>query len=266
MISVVMATYNRADTLPRAVDSVLRQSHKDWELLIVDDGSTDATHEVLESLDDPRIRIYRHPHNRGMHAAKNTGLDHLSGEWFTTLDSDDEMVPEALEVLLACAERTGATAVTCNCIDTATGQLSGSGPTADGWLTPEQTARCRGDFWGLTQTSLLGDLRFDERLRNYQAPVWIKINRSARRFYLHRGLAIIHTEGDDRVTRTSRTAGLRQKTDTWFYVGEDVVYLRELKRVNSSGHRHVVIRVWAARLLRPLLGLLPSRTAAQKAP
>ena len=159
---------------------------------------------VLEALDDPRIHIYRHPHNQGMHAAKNTGLDHISGEWFTTLDSDDEMMPEALEVMLACAERTGATAITCNCVDTATGRFSGTGPTADGWLTPEQTARCRGDFWGLTRTSLLGDLRWDERVPNYQAPVWIKINRKARRYYLHRALAIIHTEGADRITKASR--------------------------------------------------------------
>ncbi len=127
------------------------------------------------------------------------------GEWFTTLDADDEMVPEALEVMLACAERTGATAITCNGLDTSTGRFSGIGPTADGWLTPEQTARCRGDFWGLTMTSLLGELRWDERLPNYQAPVWIKINRKARRYYIHRALAIIHTEGADRITETSRT-------------------------------------------------------------
>jgi len=171
MIAVIMATYNRADTLPRAIDSVLRQSHRDWELLIVDDGSTDATPMVLEALVDPRIHIYRHPENRGVGAAKNTGLDHISGEWFTTLDSDDEMIPEALEVMLASAERTGAAAITCNGVDAATGQLTGSGPTADGWLTPEQTGRCRVDYWGLTRTSLLGELSFDERVPNHQAPV-----------------------------------------------------------------------------------------------
>jgi len=262
MISVIMATYNRADTLQRAVDSVLRQSHEDWELLIVDDGSTDATPTVLEALDDPRIRIYRHPHNEGMHAAKNTGLDHIGGEWFTTLDADDEMVPEALEVLLACAESTGATAITCNCVNTTTGLLSGAGPTADGWLTPEQTAACRGDFWGMTRTSLLGELRWDERVPNHQAPVWIKINRKARRYYLHRALAIVHTEGADRITKTSRTTGLRRKAATYFYIGEDAVYLRELKRVNPSDYRHMMIRVWAARIIHRLLGLLrPGATA-----
>lgn len=260
MISVIMASYNRADTLQRAVDSVLQQSYRDWELIIVDDGSTDTTSEVLQSLDDSRIRIYRHRQNLGMHAAKNTGLDHIRGEWFTTLDADDEMMPEALEALLGCAERTGATALTCNCVDTTTGRFSGIGPTADGWLTPEQTARCRGDFWGMTRTSLLGDLRFDERVPNHQAPVWIKINRKARRYYLHRALAIIHTEGADRITRTARTTGLRRKAATYIYLGEDTEYLCELKQVDPDGYRHMIMRVWAARILRPLLGSLSRST------
>lgn len=67
-----------------------------------------------------------------MHAAKTTGLDHVTGEWFTTLDADDEMLPEALEVMLECAERTGATAVNCNDLDTSTRRFSGIGPSADG--------------------------------------------------------------------------------------------------------------------------------------
>lgn len=258
MISVVMATYNRADTLPRAIESVLRQSYRDWELLIVDDGSTDATPKVLEGLVDPRIRIYRHPENRGVAAAKNTGLDHIRGEWFTTLDSDDETTADALEVMLACAERAGATAITCNCMDSATGQFTGSGPTADGWLTPEQTARSRGDFWGLTRTSLLGELRFIEGLPSVEATVWLKINRNARRYYLHRALAIIHTEGADRLTKTQRrSGGLRRRIHVYFTLGEDAVYLRELKKVNPSDYRHLMTRVWASRILRPLLGLLP---------
>lgn len=256
MISVIMATYNRVDTLQRAIDSVVRQSYGDWELIIVDDGSTDATSTVLETLTDHRIRIFRHPQNRGMHAAKNTGLDHVRGEWFTTLDADDEMVPEALEVMLACAEQTGATAITCNGLDTSTARFSGIGPTADGWLSPEQAARCRGDFWGMTRTSLVGELRWDERVPNHQAPVWIKINRKARRYYLHRALAIIHTEGADRITRATRAADLRRKIETYVFIGEDGDYLRELKKVDPGGHRHLLLRVRVARVLRPLLGLV----------
>jgi len=261
MVSVIMATYNRADTLPRAIESVLRQTCGDWELLIVDDGSSDATQEVLQRFRDSRIHVYHHVQNKGMHAAKNTGLDNIAGEWFTTLDADDEIVPEALEVLLACAERTGADAITCNCVDTSTGRFSGVGPTADGWLTPEATAKSRGDFWGLTRTSLLGGLRFDERVPNHQAPVWIKINRKARRYYIHRALQIIHTEGADRITTASRTHDLSRKVDTYFYIGQDSEYLRELRRVDRSEYRRLVLRVRAARLLRPLLGVRSRRSS-----
>lgn len=253
MISVIMATYNRAATLPRAVDSVRRQTYEEWELIVVDDGSTDGTSGFLDELVDPRIRIFRHPSNRGVTAAKNAGLDQIRGDWFTLLDSDDEMVPDALEAMVNCAERTGATAITCNCVDSTTGQFSGVGPTADGRLTPEQTARCQGEHWGLTKTSLLGDLRFDERLPGYEGTVWLKINRKARRYYLHRALRIYHTEGADRVTRASSAASIGRKVEVFSVLGEDAVYLRELRRVNRSAYRHTMARVWAARILRPLL-------------
>ena len=253
MISVVMATYNRAATLPRAVDSVRRQTYEEWELIVVDDGSTDGTSGYLDELVDPRIRICRHPRNRGVTAAKNTGLDQVRGDWFTSLDSDDEMVPDALEAMVSCAERTGATAVTCNCTDSTTGQFLGVGPTADCRLTPEQTWRLRGEHWGLTKTSLLGDLRFDERLPGAEDVVWLKVNRKARRYYLHRALLIVHTEGADRVTRANSAAGIGRKVEVFSALGEDAVYLRELRRVNRSAYRHTIARVWAARILRPLL-------------
>lgn len=72
MVSIVIATYNRASTLPRAIESVRRQTHGDWELIIVDDGSTDHTPEIIAAIEDSRIRTYRHAKNRGVTAAKNT--------------------------------------------------------------------------------------------------------------------------------------------------------------------------------------------------
>ena len=168
-----------------------------------------------------------------------------------------EQLKAALEVMLECAERTGATAVSCNGLDTSTGRFSGTGPTADGWISPEQTAKYRGDFWGLTRTELVGDLRWDERVPNYQAPVWIKINRKARRYYLHRALVVIHTEGADRITRASGAADIRKKSASYFYIGQDTDYLRELRRVDPRGYRHLMTRIWPARALHPLFRLLP---------
>jgi len=254
MISIIMATYNRAATLMRAVNSVLAQSLPDWELIIVDDGSTDETPQILAGIDDLRISMHRHPTNRGVTAAKNTGFDHIRGGWFTLLDSDDEMTPDAFAVMLECAERTGATAITCNCTDSVTGKMSGIGPTCDGWLTAEEAGRCRGEHWGLTETSLLGDLRFDERLPGFESTVWLKINAVARRYYLHRALRIYHTEGADRMSMTSRHAGLKRKVKVYAALGEDAMYLEALRAQDPEGYRRTMPRVWVARVLRPLLG------------
>jgi glycosyltransferase involved in cell wall biosynthesis len=253
MISVVMATYNRAATLMRAVDSVRRQTLRDWELIIVDDGSTDESRALLDAMEEPRIRVVRHDKNRGVTAAKNSGLGEIRGEWFTLLDSDDEMTPDALAVMLECAERTGATAITCNCMDAVTGEFSGTGFTHDGWLSAAQASQAKGEHWGLTQTELLGDLRFDERIPGFEGTVWIKINRVARRYYLHRALRIYHTEGADRVTVKARHRSVWDSFRVFAARGDDAAYLRALKEVDPRGYRRTMIRVWPSRVVRPLL-------------
>lgn len=94
--SVVVPTYNRASTLPRAVQSVLCQTFADFDLVIVDDGSTDETNAVIAQYDDDRIHFLRQP-NRGVSAARNAGAAAARGRWIVFLDSDDELLPHALE-------------------------------------------------------------------------------------------------------------------------------------------------------------------------
>lgn len=93
LVSVIMPAYNRADSVGRAIESVRAQSHQDWELLVVDDGSSDRTIEVIESFAaDPRIHLFRQDH-RGVSAARNTGLQNATGEWIFYLDSDNRWLP-----------------------------------------------------------------------------------------------------------------------------------------------------------------------------
>lgn len=95
-VGVTIPTYNRASLLPRAIESVLRQTYEDWNLVVVDDGSSDGTAKLMDSYSDSRIKTLRIPH-RGVSAARNAGVTHSKGEILTFLDSDDEWLPEKLE-------------------------------------------------------------------------------------------------------------------------------------------------------------------------
>lgn len=100
-VSVVIPTYDRAGTILRAVRSALGQTHRDLEVVVVDDGGSDRTPELLAALGDPRLRLLRHDRNRGAAAARNTGIAAACGPFVAFLDSDDEWLPRKLEVQLA---------------------------------------------------------------------------------------------------------------------------------------------------------------------
>jgi GT2 family glycosyltransferase len=92
LVSVVIPTYNRAERLLRAVDSVLRQSFGSLEVLVIDDGSTDDTANVMRSIDDPRVKYFVQE-NQGPASARNRGAALASGQIITFLDSDDLALP-----------------------------------------------------------------------------------------------------------------------------------------------------------------------------
>ena len=96
-VSVILPTYNRAHLLDRAIRSVLDQTYQDFELIVVDDGSSDNTEEVVTNFTDPCIRYLRHEQNRGAAAARNTGIRVAQGEYIAFLDSDDGWLPGKLE-------------------------------------------------------------------------------------------------------------------------------------------------------------------------
>lgn len=102
-VSVVIPTYNREQWLANALDSVLAQTYGDYEILVVDDGSTDATQRVVARY-GARIR-YLYQDNAGVSAARNKGILEAHGEWVAFLDSDDEWLPEKLERQLDCIDR-----------------------------------------------------------------------------------------------------------------------------------------------------------------
>ena len=98
--NVIICTHNRAPLLPRALDSLLAQSESDWEAIVVDDGSTDQTVEVVKGYSSicPNIRLFQRSFNRGVAAARNIGVKLSEGRFITFLDSDDEYAVDHLAV------------------------------------------------------------------------------------------------------------------------------------------------------------------------
>lgn len=101
LVSVIIPTYNRAHLISRSIQSVLNQTFKDIELIVVDDGSKDNTDEIIQAIDDPRVIYLKHQTNRGVSAARNTGIKAARGEFIAFQDSDDEWLPNKLEKQLA---------------------------------------------------------------------------------------------------------------------------------------------------------------------
>ena len=104
-VSIIIPCYNSERYLKACMDSVLAQSMPDFEAILIDDGSVDATLKLAKEIaaSDSRVSVY-HQENSGVCAARNLGLDHACGEWITFVDSDDLLPADALETMLSAAE------------------------------------------------------------------------------------------------------------------------------------------------------------------
>ncbi len=115
-VTVVVPTYQRADVVGRAVAAVLAQTEADLELIVVDDGSTDATRAVVAAVADPRLRVVTSDHV-GAAEARNLGARAGHGRWLTFLDSDDTVTPDWLARLLAETHEPGTALVSCGYVE-----------------------------------------------------------------------------------------------------------------------------------------------------
>jgi glycosyltransferase involved in cell wall biosynthesis len=154
-VSVVVPVYNRANTIRPAVESVLRQTWSDFELIVVDDGSTDGTLAALAAIADPRLRVIASGRNAGAAGARNAGLDAARGTWIAFQDSDDEWLPLKLEKQMARLLAPGARWIGAYCGLLILGGLKdrpGDRLVPHYW-PPSATRRTEGDI----RTALLGE-------------------------------------------------------------------------------------------------------------
>lgn len=108
LVSIIMPSYNTAKFIPETIESVLKQTYTNWELIIVDDCSTDNTDEVVKPfLTDKRIKYLKNEKNSGAAVSRNYALREAKGKWIAFLDSDDLWLPEKLEKQIAFMEKNG---------------------------------------------------------------------------------------------------------------------------------------------------------------
>ena len=104
-VSIIIPTYNSEAYVAQAIESVLHQTYVNFEIILVDDASTDSTLEIVNNFDDKRLRVISNKQNRGVSYARNCGIKAAKGNWIALLDSDDWYAPERLEKLLFVAHK-----------------------------------------------------------------------------------------------------------------------------------------------------------------
>ena len=107
LVSIIMPSYNTAEYIKESIDSVLAQTYTNWELIIVDDCSTDNTDAVIALFEDKRIRYFKNERNSGAAVSRNRALREAKGRYIAFLDSDDLWVPEKLEKQIDFIKRNG---------------------------------------------------------------------------------------------------------------------------------------------------------------
>lgn len=207
-VSVILPTYNRAPVLSRAINSVLRQSYEDVELLVVDDGSTDDTRTLMKFYDDDRIRYLRHDRNAGPSAARNTGIRKATGAYYVFLDSDDELLPHAIETLLERLHAGDHVAVTSSdAVMYRDGTIRDRvyperTVTRDELAEPASRYRFGGTSGGIIEARVLEGMEpFDETLHLLEDhDLYLRLAKRHHLYCTSDVVSITHKENDDRLT------------------------------------------------------------------
>jgi glycosyltransferase involved in cell wall biosynthesis len=213
IVSIIIPAYNRERFIDRAVKSALNQTYNDFEIVVVDDGSTDGTYDKLAALadTDKRIRCLRHKSRHGAQKARNTGIGAAHGKWIAFLDSDDEWLPGKLEKQVNTLAAHGFNpwvVVHGNAIwlDTATGRrLPDEVPPVEGDDIYRRLLTKPGPLFPsmLVSFSALEKIDFlDENAQAYQE--WdtsIRLARDCRFVYLSDPLFIYHLHSDETISK-----------------------------------------------------------------
>lgn len=224
-ITVFTPAYNRADTLPRAFEGLKKQTYKNFEWIIIDDGSSDNTKEVVEEMLNEKAFFnitYKYQQNSGKHIAINRAVEIAKGEFFIILDSDDSCTANALECFvdewykIPEKERNGYYGISCRCCDLE-GNIVGTPMTEDyidcNDLDFKLKYKIKGELWGMTRTFILKKYPFpeEEGLHFYPENVyWNRIGRKYKSRYINKALRYYINDTENALTASKKTSALKE--------------------------------------------------------
>lgn len=224
-ITVFTPTYNRAHTLPRVFEGLKKQTYRNFEWIIVDDGSVDNTQDVIRlfQAEEPFFPIIsRCQPNSGKHVAINRAVEIARGEFFIILDSDDTCTEDALEVFLREwhnipeDQRDGFCGISCRCCDE-DGNIVGTpmdAPYLDSTeLDYKLVHKIKGELWGMTRTDILRENPFPEEkgLHFYPENIyWNNLGRRYRTRYLNLPLRYYINDTDNAITASRRLDAMKE--------------------------------------------------------
>ena len=278
--TIFTPTFNRADKLERAFLSLQAQTYRNFEWLVVDDGSTDGTEMLIRDLSTKAkfsVRYLRQD-NAGKHIAFNRAVQAAKGELFVNLDSDDECMPAALEKLLGSwqsiphSDRINFIGVTGLCIDQ-NGKLVGNRYPKDVLDSDSMEIRYRyrvkGEKWGCQRTAVLGQFPFPTDLRKTCLPesvVWNAIARHYKTRFINEVLRVYWIEGDSLIhgqptwkNAQGGAAKHRRILNTeldWFKRAPLEFARSAVHYTRFSGHLRISVKCQLTGLERPLAKLL----------
>ena len=203
-VSIIIPTIGRK-SLIRTLESVLNQTYQNLEIIITDDTEEGKAKPLIEKyLTDQRIKyVINTKYKHGPTGNKNNGLDNITGEYFTIIDDDDIIMPNAIEELLNVAIRGNYSIVFANCVDNIEGKFTGLHYGKDeevSWVD-FLCGRYEGDYFGITKTSILENNRFNNECWGGEWILWFKLWKKAQvGFYLHKALKVVSIDNQDKVS------------------------------------------------------------------
>lgn len=225
LITVFTPAYNRANTLPRVFEGLKKQTYKNFEWIIIDDGSSDNTKCVAENMLSEKVFFnitYKYQQNSGKHIAINRAVEIAKGEFFIILDSDDTCTDNALECFveewykIPEADRKDFYGISCRCCDL-DGNIIGT-PMSEEYIDSNDLdfklkLKIKGELWGMTKTEILKNTPFPEveGLHFYPENIyWNNIGRKYKSRYINKALRYYINDTDNALTASKKTSALKE--------------------------------------------------------